>query len=112
MTPREQRQIRTANVLLIYAIAFATFAAFYGIHMWLEHPDIIQRFFDVGAASIWLLEQLECLVASPVTSTHRVRHSNFGGKAVEPARLVAIRFPALASQLVQVKHPVTLVALL
>ena len=107
LTPREQRQIRTANVLLIYAIAFATLATFYGIHMWLEHPDLIQRHFEVGAVSIWLLEQLEHLVAIPVASTHRVRHCHFGGKAVKPTRLVAIRLLALARQLVQWKYPVT-----
>ena len=107
LTPREQRQIRTANVLLIDGIAFATLATFYGIHMWLEHPDLIQRHFQVGAVSIWLIEQLERLVATPVASTHRVRHCHFGGKAVKPIRLVAIRLPALACQLALWKHPVT-----
>ena len=75
--------------------------------MWLEHQDIIQRHFDVGAASIWLLEQFERLVAIPVASSHRVRHCNLGGQAVKPTRLVAIRLPALASQLAHWKHPVT-----
>jgi hypothetical protein len=82
LTPREQRQIRTANVLLMYAIAFATRATFYGVHMWLEHPDLTQKHFQVGAASIWLLEQLERLNATPVASTHRVRHNYFLGKAI------------------------------
>ena len=97
LTPREQRQIRTANVLLVYAIAFTTPAIFYGVHMWLEHPDLTQRHFHVGAASIWLIEQLERLIATPVASTHRVRRNHFGGKAIKPTRLVAIRLPALAS---------------
>ena len=75
--------------------------------MWLEHHDLIQRHFQVGAASILLIEQLERLLATPVASIHRVRHCHFGGKAVKPTRLVAIRLPALACQLAQWKHPVT-----
>ena len=93
-------------MLLIYAIAFATLATFYGVHMWLEHPDLTPKHLQVGAASIWLLEQLERLIATPVASTHRVRHSQFGRKAVKPIRLVAIRLLALAFQLSQWKHPV------
>ena len=74
LTPREHRQIRTANVLLIYAITLPILAAFYGIHMWLEHPDLVERHFAVGAPSIWLLEKLERFAVLLVASTHRVRH--------------------------------------
>ena len=35
--------MRTSNVLLIYAIAFATLSAIYGIASWTEHPDLITR---------------------------------------------------------------------
>ena len=34
LTPREQRQVRTSNVLLIYAIAFVILPAIYGIANW------------------------------------------------------------------------------
>ena len=42
-TPKEHRQVRTANVLLVYAIAFATLSAVYGIANWTEHLDLITR---------------------------------------------------------------------
>ena len=75
--------------------------------MWLEHPDLTQGHFQVVAASTWLIEQLERLVATPVASTHRVRHCHFWGKAVKPTRIVAIRLPAFACQLAEWKDPVT-----
>ena len=43
LTPKEQRQVRTSNVLLIYAIAFATLSAIYGIANWTEHPDLMTK---------------------------------------------------------------------
>ena len=43
LTPKEQRQVRTSNALLVYAIAFAIFSSVYGIANWTEHPDLISR---------------------------------------------------------------------
>ena len=40
LTPREARQVRTANVLLLCTILFATLASFYGTALWIEHPDL------------------------------------------------------------------------
>ena len=39
LMPKEQRQLRTANMLLVYATAFAILSAVYGIAKWTEHPD-------------------------------------------------------------------------
>ena len=52
LKPREHRQVRTANVLVMFTIAFATFSAFHGLHMWIEHPDCTSRHRTVGAPSI------------------------------------------------------------
>ena len=52
LSPKEARQVRTANVLLAYTIIFATMASFYGIAMWVEHPDTIVRHHWVGGPSI------------------------------------------------------------
>ena len=41
LTPKEDRQVRTANVLLTYTIAFATLVFFCGIGAWVEHPGLL-----------------------------------------------------------------------
>ena len=57
LTPREQRQVHTSNVLPIYAIAFEILSAIYGIANWPEHPDLISRHAWLSAPSIWITEQ-------------------------------------------------------
>ena len=101
LKPREHRQVRTANVLLMFTIAFATFSAFLGLHMWVEHPDIIARHARVGAPSIWYLEQMIRLRLLPVTRVFRVHHNDYGGTANKPTRLFAVRLPTLSRRLNQ-----------
>ena len=101
LTMREHRQVRTANVLLIFAIAYATLATFYGIDMWIEHPDILPSHTLKGAPSIWFLEQLSRLEKLPTTSVHHCPHSRFGGRSHKPTRLFAVRLPTLALRLKQ-----------
>ena len=55
LTPREQRQVRTSNVLLIYAIAFATLS-----NIWHRQLDRAPR-----------LGHQTCLVISPANLDHR-----------------------------------------
>ena len=43
LTPKEQRQIRFSNVLLVYAIAFALLSSVYSTANWTEHLDFISR---------------------------------------------------------------------
>ena len=47
LKPREARQLRTANVLLIYTIAFATLAVMSGLSMWVEYPDLVRGHFEL-----------------------------------------------------------------
>ena len=93
-------------MLLIYVFVFACVAFFNGTHMWFAHPDLVDRHFVLGAASIWLTEQLRRLAAFPVSKTHRLRHCTYRGKAVKPTRLFAIRIPALIRQFAHWAHPV------
>ena len=78
LTPREARQVRTANVLLICTLIYATMASMYGIAMWIEHPDLTARRRtkgnpddpSAGAPSIWLLAATRRLAALPTTKEH------------------------------------------
>ena len=90
LTPREQRQVRTSNVLLIYAIAFATLSAIYGIANWTEHPDLIARHVWLAAPSTWITEQLRRLQALPNTQAHHFQHRRFGGATRKPTRLLSV----------------------
>ena len=90
LTPKEQRQVRTSNVLLIYAIAFATLSAIYGIASWTEHPDLITRHEWLSAPSIWLLEQIRRIQALPNAHAHRLQHCTFGGRTRKPTRLLTV----------------------
>ena len=65
LTPKEHRQVRTANVLLTYTIAFATLALFCGIGAWVEHPGLLPKHHTNGAPSIWKLESIQRLAQSP-----------------------------------------------
>ena len=53
LTPKEHRQVRTANILLTYTIAFATLALFCGIGAWVEHPGLQPKHQLLGAPSSW-----------------------------------------------------------
>ena len=90
LTPREQRQVRTSNVLLIYAIAFATPSAICGIANWTEHPNLISRHAWLSAPSIWITEQLRRLQALPNVRAHHLQHCRFGGATRKPTRLLSV----------------------
>ena len=83
LSPKEQRQVRTANVLLVYAIAFATLSAVYGIANWTEHPDLLTRYSWLTAPSIWLTEETRRLQVLPNVHSHRLQHCTDGKKAEE-----------------------------
>ena len=85
----------------MFTIAFATFSAFWGLHMWVEHPDTIARHARAGAPSIWYLEQMMHLQLLPVTRIFRVHHNDYGGTASKPTRLMAVRLPTLSRRLNQ-----------
>ena len=98
LTGREARQVRTANVLLLYTLVYATMATMYGIAMWIEHPDLTDRHArhgtpddpHAGAPSIWLIEHTQRLMVLPTTVIHRVKHCQFAGKAFKPTRIISI----------------------
>ena len=89
-TPREQRQVRTSNVLLIYAIASATLSATYGIANSTEHPNLITRHAGLAAPSIWITEQIRRLQALPNVQAHHLQHCTFGGATRKPTRLMSV----------------------
>ena len=83
LTPKEQRQLRTANVQLVYAIAFATLSAVYGISNETEHPDVLTGHAWLTAPSIWLTEQTRRFQVLPIVHSHRRQHCTYGGKNKE-----------------------------
>ena len=93
-TPREQRQVRTSNVLLIYAIAFATLSATYGIANWTEHPDLITKLAWLAAPSIWITEQIRRVQALPNVQAHHLQHCRSGGAICKPTRLMSVNMGA------------------
>ena len=82
LTPKEHRQVRTANVLLAYTIAFATLAFFRGIGAWVEHLGLLPKHHTHGAPSIWKLEPIQRLAQSPHCRRTQVLHSDFGGDSM------------------------------
>ena len=90
LTPREQRQVRTSNVLLIYAIAFATLSAIYGIANWTEHLDLSARHAWLAAPSIWITEHFRRPQALPNTQAHHLQRCRFGGATRKPTRQLTI----------------------
>ena len=88
LTPKEQRQVRTSNVLLIYAIAFATLSAIYGIANWTEHPDLMTKHAWLADPSIWITEQIRRIQALPNAQVHQLQHCTFGGRTRKPTRLM------------------------
>ena len=77
-------------MLLIYAIAFATLSAIYGIANWTEHPDLITRHAWLSAPSIWITEQIRRIQALPNVQAHHLQHCTFGGRARKPTRLMTV----------------------
>ena len=92
LTPKEHRQVRTANVLLTYTIAFATLALFCGIGAWVEHPGLLPKHETHGAPSIWKLEPIQRLAQSPHCRRTQVLHSDFGGQSMKPTGLLLLHF--------------------
>ena len=87
LTPEEQRQVRTANVLFVYAIVFATLSAVFGIANLTEHPYFLTRHAGLTACSIWLTEQTRRLQVLPNVHSHRFQHCTYGGiKTRKPTR--------------------------
>ena len=82
--------MRTSNVLLIYAIAFATLSSIYGIANWTEHPDLMSRHAWLAALSIWITEQVRRLQALPNVQAHHLQHCRFGGATRKPTRLMSV----------------------
>ena len=106
LTPKEQRQVRTSNVLLIYAIAFATLSAIYGIAKWTEHPDLITRHAWLSAPSIWITEQIRWIQALPNVQAHQLQHCTFGGRTRKPTRLMTVNMGVeLQEKLKQYERP-------
>ena len=81
--------MRTANVLCVYAIVFATLSAVYGIANWTEHPNLLTRHSWLSAPSISLTEQTRRLQVLPNVHSHRLKHGTFGGQTKKP-RLLTI----------------------
>ena len=106
LTPKEHRQVRTANVLLTYTIAFATLSLMYGIGAWIEHPGLLPKHATLGAPSIWNFKQVQRLVAAPCVRRLQVNHSDFGGLAVKPTGILAIRLDTLEKRFKDNKHTV------
>ena len=98
LTPKEQRQVRTSNVLLIYAIAFANFSAIYGIANWTDHPDLISRHAWLSAPSIWITEQVRRLQVLPNVQAHHIQHCKFGGATRKPTRLMSVNMKKVTNR--------------
>ena len=66
--------------------------------MWVEHPDLTsahstkgtEEHPHIGAASIWLLEQIQRLSVLPCTDDHHLFHNQFAGEARKPTHIMAI----------------------
>ena len=106
LTPKEHRQLRTANVLLMFTIGFATLAAFIGVGVWIEHPGLLPQHHTLGAPSIWNLEQIQKLIALPYTQRRQVNHSDYAGTATKPTGIFAHRLFSLDTHLQNFRCPV------
>ena len=78
----------------------------YGIGAWVEHPGFLPKHATLGAPSMWSLEQIQRLVAAPCVKRHQVNHNDFGGLAVKPTGILAIRLATLESLFKENKHHV------
>ena len=106
LTPKEQRQVRTSNTLLVYAIAFATLSSVYGIANWTEHPDLISRHAWLAAPSIWILEQVRRLQAILNVHSHHLQHCKFVGATRKPTRFMTVNMQqSLTADLKKVERP-------
>ena len=90
LTPKEKRQVRTANVLLVYAIAFATLSAVYGIANWTEQPDLLTRHAWFTSLSMWMIERTRSFQVQPNVHSHRLQHCTYGGKTRKPTRILMV----------------------
>jgi len=98
--------VRTSNVLLIHAIAFATFSAIYGIANWTEHPDLMTKHAWLAAPSIWITEQIRRIQALPNAQAHQLQHCTFGGRTRKPTRLMTVNMGAeLQEELKRYERP-------
>ena len=75
---------------LIYAIAFATLSAMYGIANLTEHPDLIARHAWLAAPSIWITEQIRRIHALPNAQAHQLQYCSFGGRTRKPTRPITV----------------------
>ena len=90
LTPNEQRQVRPANVMLVYVIAFAALSAVCGIANWTEHPVLLIGHSFLFASSIWLTDRFRRLQVLPNVHSHRLKHCTFGCKTRKPTRLLTV----------------------
>ena len=98
--------MRTANVLLVYAIVFATLSAVCGIANWTEHPDLITRHAWLPAHSIWLTEQIRRLQVLPNVHLHKLQHCIYGWKTRKPTRLMTVNMePEITEEQLKIENP-------
>ena len=90
LTPKEQRQVRTANMLLVYAISLATLSAIYFIANWTEHPSLLTRHSWLSAPSIWSTEQTRRLQVLPNGHSHKLQHCKCGSRTRKPTRILTV----------------------
>ena len=72
----------------------------------MEHPGLLPKHANLGAPSIWNLEQVQRLVAAPCVRRLQVNHNDFGGLAVKPTGILAIRLDTLETRFKENKHTV------
>ena len=75
-----------------------------GIGAWVGHPGFLPKRATVGVSSIWSLEQVHGLVAAPCVKRHQDNHNYFGGLAVKPTGILAIRLSTLADLFLENHH--------
>ena len=93
-------------MLLVYAIAFATLSAVYGIANWTEHPDLLTRHALLSAPSIWIAEQTRRLQVLFNVHSHSFQHCTLGVRTRKPTRLMTVNMKKeLLEELKKVEKP-------
>lgn len=87
---KRPRQVRTSNVVVVYAIVFETLSSVYGIANLTEHPNLISRHAWFAAPFIWIMEQVRRLQALPNVHAHHLQHCKFGGTTRNPTKLMMV----------------------